>query len=104
MSDDRRSQPRLLDSDLILISWKESAGRVKQLANVEDVSLNGLGVVMDQLLPLHTKVTISYGEEELTGVVRHCHALENGYFVGIEFDQESRNSTAHFQPDLLIRL
>ena len=104
MSDDRRSQLRLLDSDLIIISWKEPAGRVKQLANVEDVSLNGLGIIMDQTLPVHTKVTISYGEEELTAFVRHCHAHENGYFVGLEFDEESRNSTAHFQPDLLIGL
>jgi PilZ domain len=101
---ERRSQPRLLDAELVMIGWQEGATRLKQLGNVEDVSQNGMGVIAQDDLPVGTSVTIAYGEqEELTGVVRHHSEREDGYFLGIEFEDSSKDSILHFHPDLLVR-
>jgi PilZ domain len=101
---ERRSQPRLLDAELVMLSWLEGATRLKQLGNVEDVSRNGMGVIVQNDLPVGTSVTISYEEEEeLTGVVRHHSEREEGYFLGIEFEDGNKDSILHFHPDLLVR-
>jgi hypothetical protein len=100
---ERRSQPRLLDVELVMLGWKEEDTWLKQLGNVEDVSLNGMGVIVQNDLPVGTSVTISYGEEdELAGVVRYHSQTEEGYFLGIEFEDGSKDSILHFHPDLLV--
>lgn len=99
---ERRLQPRLLDSELIMVSWIDDGVRLNQLGNVKDLSLGGMGILADRALPLGTAVAISYGEGELAGIVRHTSELVDGHFIGIEFVGGSRNSTLHFQPELLI--
>ena len=101
---ERRSQPRLRDTELVMVGWQEGTTRLKQLGNVEDVSLHGMGVLVQQDLPVGTSVTISYEEEaELAGVVRHHAERESDYFLGIEFAHSSKDSLLHFLPDLLVR-
>ncbi len=102
---ERRAQPRLLDADLVLVSWEDDhANRLIQLGNVEDISLNGLGFIVDDPIRPGTRISISYGDEKLTAIVMHnAKHYDGGYFTGIEFLEESRNSAAHFQPELLIR-
>jgi PilZ domain len=101
---ERRSQTRLLDAELVMLSWLEGATWLKQLGNVEDVSQNGMGLIVQEDLPVGTSVTISYGEEEeLTGVVRHHSERAEGYFLGIEFEDSSKDSILHFHPDLLVQ-
>lgn len=101
---ERRSQPRLADAELIMLGWQEGATWLKQLGNVEDVSFSGLGVLLQNDLPVGTTVTVSYGEgEELTGVVRHHAERAEGYLLGIEFNDGSKSSLLHFHPNLLVR-
>ena len=101
---DFRSEQRLLDSELVMLCWQENQTTFKQLGNVENVSLDGVGLVVDDPLCLGTEVTITYGEGELFGVVRHHSRLVDGHFLGIEFSVGSKNSTLHFQPELLLGL
>jgi PilZ domain len=101
---ERRSQPRLLDADLVMVGWEENSTKLNQLGSVHDVSPGGLGVLVSHALPVGTSVTISYGEGELNGIVRHNSQLIDGHFMGIEFAENSKNSTLHFQPELLVRL
>lgn len=101
---ERRSQSRLRDAELVMLGWQEGATQLKQLGNVEDVSLHGLGVLVQEDLPVGTSVSISYeGEEELTGVVRHHSEREEGHWLGIEFEDSSKDSLLHFHPNLLVR-
>jgi hypothetical protein len=100
---ERRSQPRLLDTDLVIISWEHGGAKLKQLGNVNDVSLDGMGVLVDRALPEGITLQISYGEGQLTGVIRYSSQTYDGRFhMGIEFTENSKNSTLHFQPELLI--
>jgi hypothetical protein len=98
-----RSQVRVLDAELVMISWEQNSSTFKQLGNVEDLSPDGTSVVVDHGMPVGTSVTMTYGEGELTGIVRHCAPCADGYSMSIEFVDESKDSPLHFQPDLLVR-
>jgi hypothetical protein len=100
---ERRSQDRVHDVDLVMISWEENSSRYKQLGNVEDLSPDGISMVIEYTLPVGSSVTISYGEGGLNGVIRHCTPCADGYWAGIEFTEDSKDSTLHFQPELLVR-
>jgi PilZ domain len=100
---ERRTQPRITTSDLVMVGWNDGAGKLSQLGNVEDLSLGGMGILVYDDLPVGTPVCVTYGHGELSGIVRHSSAKDHGIFIGIEFDEFSRNSILHFQPELLIR-
>lgn len=99
---EQRSQPRISDAELVMIAWDEKETKFRQLGIVENVSLNGAGMIVDDELPVGTPLTMTYGEGELTAVVRHSTSLAEGYLLGIEFLGRSRASALHFQPDLLV--
>lgn len=99
---DQRSQPRISDAELVMLSWEHQDTTFRQFGNVENLSLNGAGIIVDDALAVGITVSMTYGEGELTAVVRHCTSLTEGYFVGVEFIGGSRASTLHFQPDLLV--
>jgi hypothetical protein len=100
---ERRSQPRFLDAELVMVTWNADGTMLKQLGNVEDLSLNGMGVIVGSALPVGTPLTLTYGDRDLTGIVRHRSRRADGHFIGIEFDRNSRDSAVHFDPELIIR-
>jgi PilZ domain len=99
---DRRSQSRISDAELVMLSWDENGTTFRQLGSVENLSLNGVGIIVDDALPVGTTVTMTYGEGELTAVIRHCTALSEGHSIGVEFVGSSRASALHFHPELLV--
>lgn len=102
---ERRSQVRLFDSELVMVGWRAGPTDLKQLGNVVDVSLGGIALRVDQALPLGTTVEISYGfceDDSLTGTVKHVSERPEGYFLGVEFASDSKDSALHFRPELLI--
>jgi hypothetical protein len=100
---DRRTEPRLLCADLIEIEWKDKNGRRRRaVANLEDISLSGACLQMDLAIPLQTKVTISYANGDLLGVVKYCVYHEIGYFVGVQFNEGVRWSQRQFRPMHLV--
>jgi PilZ domain len=101
MMTDRRLQPRLTANELAMISYEQEGMRVRQLTNIDDISSNGAGMIVDHPVVVGTAITMTYGEGELAAVVRHCTALAEGHFIGVEFVGSSRASTLHFQPELL---
>jgi hypothetical protein len=99
---ERRSEVRFNEIELVMLSWDENGTILKQLGNVEDVSLSGMGLVISNALPIGRLVNISYGEASLTGIVRHERRLGEGHFIGIELGPLSRGSTLHFDPEVLV--
>ena len=98
---ERRGAIRTSDSDLVMLTWDEDSVPLKQLGNIEDVSKTGLGVIVEQALPVSTKVHISYRDNKLTGTVRHYFAREYGFFMGIELEPGSSNPILPLQLELL---
>lgn len=89
----------MLCADLVDVRWRDAAKRVKRaVANLEDISLSGACIQLDQQIPLGAKVTITYPKGEFTGLVRYCQFREIGYFAGVQFEDGSRWSSLVFQP------
>jgi hypothetical protein len=99
---DRRLQPRISDADLVMLSSNENRTTLRQLGSLENLSLNGAGMIVNGAVPVGTTIAMTYGEKELTAIVRHCTALTEAHFIGVEFLGSSRASALHFQPDLLV--
>ena len=92
----QRSQARISDAELVMVSWDENGTTFRQFGNVENLSANGAGTIVDDAIPSGTTVAMTYGVSELTAVVRHCTVMEDGYFIGLEFVENSRASVLHF--------
>ncbi len=82
---DRRSQPRFLNAELVVVSCEKHLTRIEQLGNVADVSKGDVGVIVDYPLSVGSPVTISYREGELIGVVRHYSVRRDGHLIGIGY-------------------
>ncbi len=100
---ERRTQPRLTACELVMVGWRDGIGKLNQLGNVQDLSLAGMGILVQEPLPVGAPISISYGYGELGGTVRHSAQVPDGTLIGVEFDEASKNSILHFQPELLIR-
>lgn len=89
----------MLCADLVDIQWKDKAGKMKKgVANLEDISLSGACLQVDFAVPLNSTLKISYPKGRFEGKVKYCVFRQTGYFVGIEFEPESRWSIRKFKP------
>jgi hypothetical protein len=96
---ERRVETRMLCADLVDFHWKDANGRKRRgVANLEDISVSGACLQVDRPISLGTPVHVSYPKGELAGVVKYCVFREIGYFLGVEFNQDSRWSESEFHP------
>jgi hypothetical protein len=100
---DRRVEPRMLCADLVDVRWKDQSGRTRRsVANLEDISLSGACLQVDNPVPASTTMFISHPRGEFQGRVRYCVYREIGYFLGVEFEPGSRWSRRRFKPRHLL--
>ena len=102
---ERRSQPRMLCADLVKIHFRDTLGRQRtKVANLEDISLTGACIQLDDPLPKETSLRIAHPKGELRGRVRYCFYREIGYFVGVEFDPGCEWSRRQYSPEHILDL
>jgi hypothetical protein len=100
---DRRTDPRLLCAELVEIVWNDKSGRQRRrVANLEDISLSGICLQVENVVPEGTLLAMRYGDGELLGTVRYCALRDGAYFLGIRFEEGCRWSTQHFRPEHLL--
>jgi hypothetical protein len=98
-----RSEARMLCADLIEIRWKDKSGRGrKTTALLEDISASGACVQLDGPIPNNTIVKIHHPKGALQGKVRYCVYRDIGYFVGLQFEPDSKWSRRQFQPQHML--
>jgi len=74
----------MLCADLVDVQWKDKNGRVRRaLANLEDISISGACLQVDQPVALQTPMQIRHPKGTLQGHVCYCVYREIGYFVGV---------------------
>jgi hypothetical protein len=96
---ERRTEPRMLCADLVDVRWRGKDQRLRRaVANLEDISLSGACLQLDEQVPLGTRITINYPKGEFTGTVRYCQFREIGYFIGIQFEPGSKWSSRVYKP------
>jgi hypothetical protein len=93
----------MLCADMVDVRWKDKGGRTRKgVANLEDISLSGACLQVENPIPLQTDVRIVYEKGELLGKVRYCVFREIGYFLGVEFQPGSEWSMRRFRPQHML--
>jgi hypothetical protein len=99
----RREDNRLLCAEIVQLVWDDPSGRQRRsVANLEDISLSGLCLQVENPIPTGTPIAMEYGDGELVGTIRYCRFQEWGYFLGIELLDGCRWSSQHFRPQHLL--
>ncbi|MFN7939081.1 MAG: PilZ domain-containing protein [Bryobacteraceae bacterium] len=101
---DRRSEQRLWCSDLVTIWWKEDDKRWKRrgVGVLEDISPSGACIQLEEPLPKGVRLRIKHPEWKVEGEIRYCVFREEGYFLGVLLDENSKWSRQAFKPKHLI--
>ena len=98
-----RAEARMLCADLVDIRWKDKSGRGRKIkALLEDISASGACVQLDKPIPQNTTVRICHPKGQLQGSVRYCVYRDIGYFVGLQFEPDSKWSRRQFQPQHML--
>jgi PilZ domain len=98
---ERRSEPRLLCSDMIRVRLP-GRGRREISANLEDISASGACLLLEERLPLDAALVLLCGKSRFRGKVKYCVNHEIGYFVGVEFEDGQKWSRELYEPQHLL--
>ena len=102
---ERRSEVRMLCADMLEVCWKDQAGKMrKATALLEDIAASGACLQLEMAVPLEAEIRWKSPRQEFAGRVRYCVYREIGYFVGVEFDPESKWSMETYMPQHLLDL
>jgi hypothetical protein len=100
---ERRAEIRYLCSHLVRLLWSEGpAGGGDETVVLENISASGACVQAEVSLAGNTRVRLICGRQEFHGYVRSCYWRDDGYFIGIAFDANSKWSKARFKPEHLL--
>jgi PilZ domain-containing protein len=103
MPTQHRSEPRFLCADLVKLRWSAEAKRdQEQTVVLENISASGACVQSEIAIGENVRVTLDCGKCEFRGRVRSCYSRDDAYFVGIEFDADSKWSKAKYMPEHLL--
>ncbi len=120
---ERRFENRFLCADLVRVDWMQPAGDVECTTVegvLEDFSALRACVQVEDRIPLGVSILISANSgasgrdacpgdggpmgASFSGHVSYCEYRDYGYFVGIQFSDETRWSSRIFQPQHLTNL
>jgi hypothetical protein len=102
---ERRSEVRMLCADMVEVCWKDQVGRTRKATGLlEDISTSGACLQMEAAVPLEAEIHWESPQQAFIGRVRYCVYREIGYFVGVEFEPESRWSKETYKPQHLLDL
>ena len=103
MPDEQRSEPRFLCSHLVTLRWSEGSSRERsETVVLENISASSACVQCEVSVSEGTRVRMVCGKQEFRGYVRSCYWRDDGYFIGIAFDADSKWSKAKFKPEHLL--
>ncbi len=95
----------MLCADMVEVCWKDQSGSTcKATGLLEDISAAGACLQMETDVPLEAEIHWKSPHKAFTGHVRYCVYREIGYFVGVEFEPESRWSEKAYRPQHLLDL
>jgi hypothetical protein len=102
---ERRSEIRMLCADMVEVSWKDENGRKhKTTGLLEDISPSGACLQLEKAVPTGVTIHWQVRKKDFAAEVRYCVYREIGYFVGVEFDPDSRWSKRAYRPQHLLDL
>lgn len=90
---------------MVEVCWKDLSGKKRRATGLlEDISPSGACLQLEIAVPLGVDIRWESPKREFTGRVQYCVYREIGYFIGVEFDSESRWSKKAYHPQHLLDL
>jgi hypothetical protein len=74
------------------------------MALLEDISASGACLQVESGLPLGSEIVWASARQRFEGRVRYCVYREIGYFIGVEFEPQSKWSKKAYRPQHLLDL
>jgi hypothetical protein len=100
---DRRAEGRMLCADMIHVQWNlRNECRQSATAILEDISPSGACLQLELEVPVGSKISWRSSNHRFSGRVRYCVYREIGYYVGVEFEDDSKWSESTYQPDHML--
>jgi hypothetical protein len=100
---EKRAEPRFLCSDLVTLRWlAERGAEHRETVVLENISASGACVQAEVPISEGSRVSLLCQSADFQGCVRSCYMRDDGYFIGIAFDEGSKWSKAQFQPEHLV--
>jgi PilZ domain len=99
---ERRTEVRMLCSELVRIRWEEPLANQCVAAVLEDISPSGAGLQVEAPINEGARVSIEPPNCLLHGAVRYCIFREIGYFIGVRLDEGCRWSGTFYRPEHLL--
>jgi hypothetical protein len=95
----------MLCADVVEACWTEKSGQTQRAqALLEDISASGACLQFEMAIPLGVTLRWGGAKSEFFGEVRYCVYRETGFFVGVEFEPQSKWSKTRYKPLHLLDL
>jgi ribulose bisphosphate carboxylase small subunit len=95
----------MLCADVVEACWTAKEGQTERAnALLEDISPSGACLQFETAVPPGVTLRWRCAAQEFSGQVRYCVYREIGYFVGVEFEPQSRWSKKAYKPMHLLDL
>ena len=92
---DRRFDSRLTRSVAIDLRWLDTGGSPHAIrVQLSDISPTGAALRSSSPIPVDSLVSFRYENQTLSGKVRHCGRLPDGFLLGLEFDADCQWTAA----------
>jgi len=92
-------------AEMVAIQWKDQAGLERKCTGLlEDISVCGACLQLDDPIELGTPLEIAYHKGRLEGSVTYCFFREIGYWVGVQFAPTAKWSLREYRPKHLLDL
>ena len=95
----------MLCADMVKVSWKDALGKRRRTVGLlEDISQSGACLQLEHAVPKGTEIRWKSPKQDFSGHVSYCVYREIGYFVGVEFREDSQWSQRTYKPQHLLDL
>ena len=95
----------MLCADVVEVCWTDKDGQTQRAnALLEDISPSGGCLQFEMAVPLGVILNWGSPKQQFSGKVRYCVYREIGYFVGVEFEPQSKWSKKTYKPQHLLDL
>jgi len=86
---DRRYDSRQRRSVPLDLRWQDPVGHSHVIGvQLSDISPSGAAVRARSPIPVGSLVSFHYENQKLSGKVRHCEKVPDGFLLGLEFDTD----------------
>ena len=102
----RRSEPRFMCADLVIVRIQDIAGSGprEEVATREDISASGACIQLEAAALEGADIELTCAKCRLRGKIRYCRFAEIGYDVGIAFDEPGTWDRKQFTPKHLLEV